>query len=395
MRRARRFHIGAMFGLFVLVAANAVGPRAIAQTSSGADDSYAAQVALQASDLLPGWIDFGPEAASQLPFAGAPSCLGEDPNGHMTGTAVGDGFNQGTFNGVGQNSGLQIWSTVQIAKTPADAQQDLRVVRSARWAACSRMAGQRYDSAYMASQGGQARAGPIRTANPADLALPTQSWVGRQQERLSIGSAVTNVDAVTAFLVVGRVELQAHLLSADRGPPPPSILRAAMLAMIGRATIPPPSHQGPVKIEGPSEPCVAVEASGTESVESNGGVGKGVEGGLESGTGLTAVGQRLSNGKGTASLVVDRSGGPIVSLGLDGEVGGESAAKASGQPPPTVAVGIAPSAHASAAFNSARGVGREWFFPSVSKTIDFINQIGAWYGSHSYLLPRTPLPRTR
>ena len=171
----------------------------------------------------------------------------------MTATAVGDGFHRGQLNGVGQNFGLELWSTVQIARTPSDAKRDLTLVRSARWAACSRTAGQGYDSAVMARSGGQAKADPIHTANATDLGLNyTQSWIGRQHELLSIGSAITNVASLTAFVVVGRVELQVGLLSAGLGPPSPSVLRSAVRAMLARATTPPHDQQGAIDRTGPA-----------------------------------------------------------------------------------------------------------------------------------------------
>jgi hypothetical protein len=385
----------------VVVVAIAVSPAATAGGSTGPDDDLASRIALQKSDLSTPWTG-SPGSASSLPFETEISnCIQSNPNKHMTGTAVGDDFLNGGFPGfIGSNNGLRIESTVQIAQTPAEAQQDFKLVRSAKYGGCETDAVKSEDTRAVAKGigKGEVTVDPEVTAKPADYGLdPNQSWVVTQHELVSATFGQQPTDDVTAFIVVGRAEINVTLWSYyDSTPnnpklPPASTLRKAALAMIARAKSLVPGQAAPSQMatRGPSKPCVAIEATGDESVDLNGGVGVGKvgEAGLGSGAGLTVVGQRLSDLTGTVSLVQDDSAGPLLGINLAHEVGGEPAAKATGKLASIArhVAGTGPELDLSGELASETGAGRLWDFASIPETLDFINQAGDWYGSHSFV----------
>lgn len=207
-------------------------------TSPGADDNLADSIMLRRSDLPPGWRYASALPGDDLPFSQKEqACVGHgDPNVHMTGTSRGSVFFMGQTPGVGQDSATVITSEVQLAATPAQAQGDLALVETNLYSQCAQQIGEAYDSAVLANNGGTAQEDPIQPANPAHYGLPpSTSTVLTQHSLLTIGTATTTVDSVQAFVLVGRIELSASVLSFGLGPPSPDLLRTAITAMIQRA----------------------------------------------------------------------------------------------------------------------------------------------------------------
>jgi Tol biopolymer transport system component len=142
----------------------------------------------------------------------------------------------------------------------------------------------------------------------------------------------------------------------------------------------------------PTEPCVVVESTGEEHFDLSAGFGRIFSGGVSAGTGLTVTGQRLADDSGTAALIVNSESGPFVALGLDHEVGGPRAAEAEEVSAPVAqpsgesgGLSFANLGELKLGFEQDAGNAREWEFPSLSATQDFINTAGKWYSEHSWV----------